>query len=40
MFLRIQNRRKNGKQHRYFSVVENRRVAHDKVVQRTVLYLG
>ncbi|MEI7836579.1 MAG: hypothetical protein WCK05_09220 [Planctomycetota bacterium] len=40
MFLRSQNRRKNGKQHRYFSVVENRRVAHDKVVQRTVLYLG
>ena len=40
MFLRSQNRRKNGKQHRYFSIVENRRVATGKVVQRTVLYLG
>ena len=40
MFLRSQNRRKNGKPHRYFSIVENRRVAMGKVVQRTVLYLG
>jgi hypothetical protein len=45
MFLRSQKRWKNGKQHRYFSVVENRRVAAvgpkgSKVVQRTVLYLG
>jgi len=45
MFLRSQKRWKNGKQHRYFSVVENRRVAGtgrkpSKVVQRTVLYLG
>lgn len=40
MFLRTQNRRKNGKDHRYFSVVENRRIANGKVVQRTVLYLG
>jgi len=40
MFLRAHRRFKNGKQHRYFSVVENRRVADGKVVQRTVLYLG
>jgi len=40
MFLRAHKRFKNGKQHRYFSVVENRRVAGGKVVQRTVLYLG
>ena len=40
MFLRSTNRRKNGKQHRYFSVVEDRRVGGGKVTQRTVLYLG
>lgn len=39
MFLRSTNRKKDGKQHRYFSVVENQR-AGDKTVQRTVLYLG
>jgi len=40
MFLRAHKRFKNGKQHRYFSVVENRRVAGGEVRQRTVLYLG
>jgi transposase len=40
MFLRSINRRKDGKDHRYFSVVENRRVPGGKSVQRTVLYLG
>jgi len=45
MFLRSQKQWKNGKPHRYFSVVENRRVAvpspkASKVVQRTVPYLG
>jgi transposase len=40
MFLRSTNRKKDGKEHRYFSVVENRRVAGGKTVQRTVLYLG
>ena len=40
MFLRSTNRRKDGKDHRYFSVVENRRVPGGKTVQRTVLYLG
>jgi transposase len=40
MFLRSTNRKKDGKDHRYFSIVENRRVASGKTVQRTVLYLG
>ena len=40
MFLRSTNRKKDGKDHRYFSVVENRRVPGGKTVQRTVLYLG
>ena len=40
MFLRSTNRKKDGKDHRYFSVVENRRLPGDKTVQRTVLYLG
>src|ERR1700726_4745460 len=40
MFLRSTNRKKDGKEHRYFSIVENRRLPGDKTVQRTVLYLG
>src|SRR5450432_3192347 len=40
MFLRSTNRKKDGKSHRYYSVVENQRIAGDKTVQRTVLYLG
>jgi len=40
MFLRSYKRKKNGKWHEYFSVVENRRVSGNKAVQRTVLYLG
>src|SRR6202521_4613700 len=40
MFLRCKVRRKDGKQHRYWSVVENKRVAGGGVVQRHVLYLG
>jgi transposase len=40
MFLRAKVRKKDGKHHRYFSVVENRRVAQNHTVQRTVLYLG
>ena len=39
MFLRSTNRHKDGKDHRYFSVVENRRLG-GKTAQRTVLYLG
>lgn len=40
MFLRSYKRKKNGKWHEYFSIVENRRVANATTVQRTVLYLG
>jgi len=40
MFLRAKVRKKDGKRHRYFSVVENRRVGQNHTVQRTVLYLG
>jgi hypothetical protein len=40
MFLRSKTRRKDGKEHRYWSVVENRRVGGGRVVQRHVLYLG
>src|ERR1035437_3286295 len=40
MFLRTHHRRRYGKDHYYFSVVENRRVAGGKTVQREVLYLG
>jgi len=40
MFLRCKVRQKDGKQHRYWSVVENTRVAGGRVVQRHVLYLG
>src|SRR5947209_19230898 len=40
MFLRSCYRKKDGKDHRYFSIVENRRMGSDQTVQRTVLYLG
>ena len=40
MFLRSTERKKDGKLHRYFSVVENRRLPGARIVQRTVLYLG
>jgi transposase len=40
MFLRCHGRIKDGKEHRYWSVVENRRCGRDKVVQRQLLYLG
>jgi transposase len=40
MFLRCNPRIKDGKEHRYWSVVENRRCGRGKVVQRQVLYLG
>jgi transposase len=40
MFLRFTTRKKNGKEHRYCMVVENRRVSRGRVVQRPVLYLG
>lgn len=37
---RIAEIRKDGKDHRYFSVVENQRVSANKTIQRTVLHLG
>lgn len=40
MFLKCSRRIKDGKTHRYWSVVENRRVAGGRVAQREVLYLG
>jgi hypothetical protein len=40
MFLRKTQRKKDGKTHEYWSVVENKRVAGGRVVQRHVLYLG
>jgi transposase len=40
MFLRCSKRRKDGKEHLYWSVVENRRLSDNRVVQRHVLYLG
>lgn len=40
MFLRCHKRKKNGKLHQYYSVVENRRIANGRVAQKTVLYLG
>jgi hypothetical protein len=40
MFLRCSVRKKNGKEHRYWSIVENKRVSAGRVVQRHVLYLG
>jgi transposase len=40
MFLRCTNRKKDGKEHQYWNVVENRRLANGRVVQRQVLYLG
>ena len=38
--LRCHKRKKDGKEHRYYSVVESRRLQSGKVVQRQVLYLG
>ena len=40
MFLRHTQRKKDGKLHRYWSIVENRRGEGKRVVQRQVLYLG
>jgi len=40
MFLRCHSRQRDGKLHRYWSIVETRRVTGGGVVQRRVLYLG
>jgi hypothetical protein len=39
-YLHCHYRFKNGKEHRYYSLVENRRAASGRVVQRHALYLG
>ena len=40
MFLRSTNRRKDGKDHRYYSIVENHRLGNGQTIQKTLLYLG
>jgi hypothetical protein len=40
MFLRFNRRFKDGKEHRYWNIVESQRCSGGKVVQRQVLYLG
>jgi transposase len=40
MYLKCHTRRKDGKQHRYWSVIEKRRIAENRTVDRQVLYLG
>ena len=40
MFLRCHSRKKNGKVHRYWDVVETRRLASGTTAQRQLLYLG
>ena len=40
MFLKRTKRKKDGKEHHYWSIVENRRLSDGRVVQRHVLYLG
>jgi hypothetical protein len=40
MFLRTTIRNKHGKAHKYFSIVENKRLADGRIAQRHVLYLG
>jgi hypothetical protein len=40
MFLRMTKRLKDGKEHRYWSIVENHRIAGGRVAQKHVLYLG
>jgi transposase len=40
MYLRFNRRLKDGKEHRYWNIVESKRCGGGKVVQRPVLYLG
>ena len=40
MHLKVHRRKKDGKEHRYFSIVESRRVSRRRVVHRAVVYLG
>jgi len=40
MYLKCHTRRKDGKEHRYWSLMEKRRVADGRVLDRPLLYLG
>jgi hypothetical protein len=40
MFLRSTRRKKDCKDHRYFSIVESHRLSSGKMAERTVLYFG
>jgi hypothetical protein len=40
MFLKCSKRKKNGKEHRSWSIVESRRLSDGRSVQAHVLYLG
>ena len=40
MFLKCNQRKKDGKIHRYWSVVESYRLANGKIAKRQILYLG
>ena len=40
MFLRHTKRWKDGKEHYYWSLVENRLCVRNRIVQPTLLYLG
>jgi transposase len=40
MYLKCNRRFKDGKEHRYWNIVESRRCAGGRIVQRPVLYLG
>jgi hypothetical protein len=40
MFLKCHSRFKDGKEHRYWNIVENRRCGRGKFVQRQVPYPG
>jgi len=40
MYLKCHTRRKDGKEHRYWSLMEKRRVADGRILDRPLLYLG
>ena len=40
MYLKRNRRLKDGKEHVYWNIVESKRCAGGKIVQRQVLYLG
>ncbi|MGH9818066.1 MAG: IS1634 family transposase, partial [Candidatus Acidiferrales bacterium] len=40
MYLKCHRRFKDGKEHRYWSIAEKRRVSRGRVLDRHVLYLG